>query len=176
MPILEGVPDYIRIANPGEDDSIFSILSDFHAENGVFSLCERKVRERIAQGLAAKGDAVILVIDGNDEIAASVGLGMGEAWYTEEWSINEYWFYVRPAYRHSHFDQDLVNTIQALSDRWKLAGTVGVTSTHRTEAKMRLFARRMKMIGGLFAHGLEYASGPVALALRKSADDVQSER
>ncbi len=168
--LYEGAPPHVRMAKPNEEDAIFSILKTFHEENALHPLCEWKVRDRIKQGLAGYL-AGILVIDGTDEIAATVGFAIGEAWYTEERSINEYWFYVRPAYRNSHYAEDLIDVVKAMSDRLALPAMMGVTSTHRTEAKLRLYRRRMTTIGGLFMHGIEHASGPLALRMRD--DDVR---
>lgn len=156
-------PENVRGACPGDEAAILDILREGHLENGTFSFSDAKVLEMIKKATQAKG-AMIGVIDAPDgSIAACTGTLVDQYWYTEtDWVLTELWAFVRKPFRNSRFALDLIEFNKWAADSMGIPLSMGIMSTHKTEAKTRLYRRHLLHIGGFFMWGLERAHGPLA--------------
>lgn len=146
----------IRIADPKDYDDLMNFAREMHADNGNFPMSEEKVSDVIALCLKRER-GVIVLIESEDvpkTIEASACFVLEQHWYTDAWAIGDRWIYVRSLYRASNHAENLINFGLSLKDRWGLPLVLGVFAAERTEAKMRLYGRKMKLIGGLFVSGL----------------------
>jgi N-acetylglutamate synthase-like GNAT family acetyltransferase len=145
--------DHIRLATPADEDRLFDFLMLLHGENALFPVSDSKVREIIRQGTLQQG-GVIGIIDGADgSIEASVGLIVDSWWYTNAPSLNERWNFVRQDCRHSPHAKNLIQFSKRAAQHLGVPLIMGIISTRRTEAKVRLYKRQMEYVGGYFMSG-----------------------
>ena len=157
-------PANVRLATPADEQAILAMTREGHAENGIFSYDSDKILAMIQKATQQKG-GLIGVIDGDDALAASVCLILDSYWYTKEWCLTEVWAFVSKPYRSRRYYDDLVDFSKWCADDMGLPLGMGIMSTHRTEAKVRLYKRKLTQIGANFMHSLEKAHGPVAIEL-----------
>lgn len=151
---------HIRIAVPSDEGALLIMLREGHKENGRFSFDDDEVMATIRKATMRDG-GVIGIIDGDGDLAASVGLILDHYWYTKDWTVTELWSFVRKPYRQSAYATDLIDFSKWFADGVGLSLGMGIMSTIRTEAKLRLYRRKLTPIGGLFAHGIERDKGPL---------------
>lgn len=145
--------DHIRLATPADEDRLFDFLMLLHEENALFPVSETKVRDVIRLGTQQKG-GVIGLIDGADgTIEASVGLVVDPTWYSNAPCLNELWNFVRADCRRSTHAKDLIQFAKRAAQNLGIPVMMGVISTHRTQAKVRLYERQMECVGAFFIAG-----------------------
>lgn len=160
-------PQTVRAAVPADAAAIYALLCAAHAENGWFSMNQDKVRALIAQltppppHLAPWG-IIGVIDDGAGGLAGAVAAVIDSFWYSDESYVSERFCFVREDCRRSTHAKDLIQFAKYFADALHLPLELGVLSTTRTEAKMRLYRRQLKQVGGYFAHGFERAKGPLA--------------
>jgi hypothetical protein len=154
-------PLSVRIARPDEGQKIFDTLMLLAEENALAPVSEEKVRGMIARCRGPEPgqyrDGVIGLIDAPDgSIAATVGIIMGQWWYTNAWHCEEVWSFVHPDHR-DHLKEGGENYAESLIDFSKWWGEqmgnpvlMGVLSTHRTLGKIRLYSRKIPLVGALY--------------------------
>lgn len=170
--VLAAPPAHVRFVKPADVTELCQFLEAAHNDNAIFKISKTKVLDVVRDACYPMIEAkywehpVVVVIDGDDgKIAASLGMMFEQFWYTDEWSLCERWCFVREEYRRSTYAKDLLNWGMWFSDRLKLPFLTGVMSTHRTEAKVKLYGRLMRHIGGFFMHNMGLAGGPLAKEL-----------
>jgi hypothetical protein len=158
-------PANVRMATAADEHAVMAMLLEGYEENGFVDLDAEKMQDAVAAMLRPDSGAfgMIGVIDGDGEPAGSVGLVLSQLWYSSEYTLGERWSYVRPKYRESRYAVDLIDFSKWASDQFGVALEMGIVSTYRTEAKVRLYRRHLKPIGAFFAYGIERANGPLAL-------------
>lgn len=154
-------PSNVRIALPKDDLAIFDILRNkLYYENGAFSVDDEKSMRTIQTATKGQG-GIIGIIDGkNGEIAGTIGMQLGQFWYSSDWHIEEYWNFVHPSYRKSEYAKNLIDFAKWCAEQMGLILNVGILSTERTEAKQRLYQRRLQPAGMFFFHNLKVSKGP----------------
>lgn len=159
---------YARLADPGDEEPLMAMLRTLHGENALRSgtgeplkICEDKVRATL-QNAITPGGAVstaepswIVVIDNIDQpghLEGSVCLSIMEPWYSRETFLAETWNFVLPQFRKSNNAKVLIGFSKALANALKLDLVMGVMSTNREPAKMRLYEKSLgcKPYGGYF--------------------------
>lgn len=167
---LPGKPLNVRSATLADNYALFDLVCRAHQENGALEMNPVKVRTFLERMLRRGADGLwgeIGVIDGDHgDLAGSVCIVLDQWWFTDEWILAERWNYVAPEYRQSTYAKDLINYAKWFSDGMKLPLEMGIITTHRTEAKVRLYRRQLRMVGAYFVHGLERANGPLAIEAR----------
>lgn len=141
----------VQVALPGEEDALWEMLLGLHDENGIFSPDEPRVREFIHAAIEAKG-GLIGVIRSQDTgaLEASIGLVIDQWWYTLDWCLSERWVYVVPECRKTDHAARMVDWAKASAARLGIPLQMGILSTIRTEAKEKMYERKMKRVGGFY--------------------------
>lgn len=122
---------------------------------------EDKVRSYLRKAFSREG-AIIGVIGTSDNIEGAIYLLIGEFWYSTDKHLEEFFNFVRPEHRKSKHAQGLIAFAKELSDD-SLPLLIGVISTERTAAKVRLYRRQLgEPIGAFFFYNNRYAHGPAA--------------
>lgn len=147
--VFEGV-DWAAAA---DEQPIYDMLMQLHAENGAFSVDDARVRLNIKLGTQRQG-GIIGVIRGETGLEASVGMVLDQWWYTEDWCLSERWNFVLPAFRKSDHAQRLIEFSKWCADRLSLPLMMGIISTQQTEAKLRLYRRFLTPVGGFFVYNM----------------------
>lgn len=147
-------------ALPNDEDAVFAMLLQLHDENGIFPVDEVRVREFIRGATGGTNHGLIGVIRGDAGLEASVGLVIDQWWYTLKYCLSERWVFVSPAARsRPEFDRKrgekghatlLMEWAQWCAQQFRVPLQMGIMSTQRTEAKERLYRRKMTPVGSLF--------------------------
>lgn len=146
-------PVNVQIAQPEHEDRLYQLLLHLYDENAMFVKCPIKIRDTLRQATERKGGMIGFIEDGK-KMVATIGVFMGSFWYSDDWYLDEYWNFVHPEHRHSSYANDLIAFAKWFSEQMGFPLHMGIHSTERTEAKVRLYRRKLTPIGAVFAHNL----------------------
>ena len=146
-------PYNVRVATQADEDKIFCLMYLAHKENAMASVNYEKVWDMIRHATQRRG-GVIGVIDGENGIEAMICMTLSQWWYSDEWHIDELVNFVHPACRRSTHAKHLLLFSKWFAEQMTMPLFVGVLSTHRTEAKVRLYERQITKGGAVFCHNL----------------------
>lgn len=158
-------PDSVRMAGPDDEAALYDLLMALDVDNsfGIPHDPDR-VRAAIEKGTRRQG-SIIGVIDGRAgeygegheaHLAASVCLTLSQFWYSNVFFLSEIWLFVRPEYRHNHFERDLFQFAKWCREEMsrqngdEMLAVSSVSSPNRLPAKLRLWSRYGEQIGGIF--------------------------
>ncbi len=142
----------VRKAIPDDAPELMQMCRDGFEEHNQFKMSERRVEEMMDKAFR-RGGAIIGVVGDTGSLQASIYLHIGQHWYTEEYSLDELWNYVIPAFRRSTNAKDMISFGKRCSDELDIPLVVGVVANERTKAKMELYRRQLgDPVGGYFVH------------------------
>ncbi len=143
----------VRLATQADEGPIFDLLVMLYEENALFQMASAKVRATIEHATRGKG-GLIGLIDGKTGPEGSVGMAIEQFWYSDQSVLVEHWNFVHPKHRKTTHAKRLIEFAKWCSDRLELPLVMGIMSSVRTEAKVRLYRRQMPLLGAFFGHGL----------------------
>jgi GNAT superfamily N-acetyltransferase len=73
-------------------------------------------------------------------------------WYSDTWTLDEHLNFVDPAHRSSSHAKALISYAKHCADQIGIRLVIGVLSTKRTKAKVRLYERQLTPAGCFFVH------------------------
>ena len=131
----------IRLAMPADEPDILTMCQELHAENGIFAMDDARVREWIGKAIQKRGG--ILGLIGPVGAVEAIGFLMITCMeYSTELYLSEQFNFVRPVFRKSgSHARALIEWAKGCADELKLKLLIGVISSQRTEAKVRLYRR-----------------------------------
>lgn len=131
----------------------------------MWSLSKRKVDYQINRFLAPSkitaddigSRGVIGVIGPVGALEGAIMIAIGQPWYSEEWTLEEMLNFVEPQHRKSNHSRALIGYAKNIIDQVRDANTdlcivIGVLSTKRTAAKIRLYSQMMQPVGAFFRY------------------------
>lgn len=146
----------IRLADEHDEIGILDMVRLMHAEQPYHDLDIGRVAAlvRIAVQPSAQRHGIVGVIgEPRGPIKAGIFLSIEPLWYSSDKVLLEYFNYVRPeARKGSTYANDLIAYAKQCSDHLGLDLTIGVYSTIRTAAKIRLYRRWMIQVGAFFLY------------------------
>lgn len=158
-------PSVVRPAVPADEDEAWRLCRLHHAENGLFSLSERKVQAMLGRIFHPKkitrddtGPRGLMgVIGPVGALEGAIMLVLGSTWYTEEVTLDDCMNFVDPAHRRSDHAKALIAYSKHLVDQVRIGHPdfkmiIGVLSTERTAAKVRLYSRQLDLVGAFFMY------------------------
>lgn len=157
-------PENIRIATHGDEKALYDFIAAGHHESAIFPMSCFKVNQLIDAAISRTHPIIIGVIDAPDknEIAASICIIYEQLWYTDHWTLNELWNNVRPDHRRSNYAKDLIQFAKWVAETTDRSLNIGIVTTERMEAKIRLYKRQLKQTGAYFMYNMKAALGPAA--------------
>lgn len=135
-----------RVATAADAGAIMDLLRDMHAENGIASLDEQKVRARIDE-LLRSGWIILAEVDG--ALAGSIALQFQSFWYSSDIHIRDNWFFVRKGYRRSSIALRLKRTGEDMARRQNVPFAIGLFGKQDINRK-RAFFRDMRECGHFY--------------------------
>lgn len=158
----------VRPAVPDDKPEMWRLLRLLHSENAMFKISDAKVNFYLDRFLHPKSIAqddtgprgFIGVIGPVAALEGCIMLSIGSNWYSEEWSLDEYFNFVDPHHRASHHSLALIDFAKDCAERVGIRLVIGVLSTKRTAAKVRLYGRRLTACGAFFVHPAPEAVAP----------------
>lgn len=156
--------DRVRFATREDADEIAALCIAMHQETSHLVLSGRKVHEVLEEAFRQQG-TIIGVIGGPGEIEGCTCLRITQLWYSEDWILSEFFSYVKPEFRKSTNAVSLVEFAKDCANRLKLKLFIAISSSVQTQAKIRLFERRVgDPLGALFVYDGEKAAQAMAEA------------
>lgn len=138
----------VRRAVLADEEQLMVLCRMLHEENGIFNRDDVIVREAIHDALTQKR-GVIGVIGPSHALEGAIFLTIGHVWYTREPHLEELFNFVHPDFRKSDRAKMLIDFAKMLAGN-DIKLIIGVLSTIRTEAKVRLYERRLGPRAGAF--------------------------
>lgn len=120
-----------------------------HAENAMMPLSLQRVEDAARRGIA-QDMAMIGIIGDVGKAEAMIGLTVGRFWYTDSFHLEELFAFVRPEFRKSNNAKALIEFAKSSALRIGVPLLIGVISNERTEAKTRLYERRLGKPSGAY--------------------------
>ena len=152
-------PTVVRRALPDEYEPIMMLCRQLHKENGVFSINEEKVSRIIQAALTAdknKQRGILGVIGHLGRIDGMMLLQISQYYYSDDWFLEEMFSFVPPRARKTNNAKKLLQWAKEMQATLQIPLMIGIVSTHRTEAKVRLYRRMLGTWAGcFFFHGIE---------------------
>ena len=153
-------PSVVRPAVPEDKAEVWRLFRLLHAENGLFEICEPKVDyyiDRLLHPEGIKSDdtgprGFIGVIGPVGALEGCIMLTIGAVWYSEDWTLDEHLNFVDPAYRSSGHAKALIAFAKECADKVGVRLVIGVLSTKRTAAKVRLYSQSLVPSGAFFIY------------------------
>lgn len=142
----------VRTAGPSDYHGIMSLCHRLHSENGLFQMDEDKVRGVVESILHSDRPGIIGVIGEPGFPEGMIILLISNMWYAadDDRHIEEILSYVPPEHRKSHHAKSLISFAKSCAERLEMPLLIGVQSTHRMEAKVRLYQRQLPKLGEFF--------------------------
>lgn len=157
-------PSTVRLGIPGDEDQIYKLMCLAYEEQPIFPLDEDKMREMIKHCVNRKG-GFVGVIDGEDgKLEGYIIAVLSQFWYTKAWHLEELSNFVRPdlrALRPGHA-KNLINYAKAFADVMDYPIIIGILSTQKLEAKIRLYRRQATQVGAVFAYNTGHLGGALS--------------
>lgn len=153
-------PSVVRPAVPADKAEIWRLFRLLHQENALFEISDAKVEfyiDRLLNPSAIRSDdtgprGFIGVIGPVGALEGCIMLTVGSVWYSEQWTLDEHLNFVDPQYRSSNHAKALIEFAKDCADKVGVRLVIGVLSTKRTAAKVRLYERRLTAAGCFFIH------------------------
>lgn len=144
-------PVSVRVAMSQDEDAILKLMKSAFEEQPIFPLDEHKMREKIRICTDRKG-GVVGVIDGPNGLEGYLIAVLGQFWYSDAWHLEELSNFVHPDSRRSTHAKDLISFAKWFAEQMNVPVLLGILSTQRLDAKVRLYQRQAKQVGAIFAH------------------------
>lgn len=156
-------PSVVRRAVREDKGEIWRLFRSLHKENGLNPLSEEKVDYHIDRLLDVRNivnkdngpRGIIGCIGPVGALEACIMLAFGTQWYSDQITLDEYLNYVSPEHRSSNHAKALIGFAKEMVDMLRpdhpeLRLVIGVLSTVRTAAKVRLYERQQLTPSGCF--------------------------
>lgn len=155
----------VRKALPEDKGQMMHLLELMHDENGLFELDKGKVEWMLDRILYPdsiesndNGHRGLAGVIGNGHLEGIIILVLGRTWYSSDVCLEDAANFVHPDHRRSDHAKALIGYAKNLTDvirqdhpSFKMI--LGVVSTKRTAAKVRLYERQLSApIGAFFAY------------------------
>jgi hypothetical protein len=150
----------VRLATRADEADLMRLCKELHADNGIFEMDDSMVREMLDRAFNRNG-GIIGVIDGKSEIAGAIYMLISSFWYSRDNHLEELFNFIRAPYRKSDYALSLVEFAKKCSDEIKIPLVIGVLTSKRMEAKVRLYHKSLgNPAGAFFVYGKETETAP----------------
>ena len=153
-------PATVRLATRADEADLMKLCRELHADNGIFKFDDGMVSTMLNRAFNREG-GIIGVIDGKKEIAGAIYMLLSSFWYSHDNHIEELFNFIRPPYRKSNYGLSLIEFAKDCADKIGIPLVIGVLTSKRMEAKVRLYHKLLGMpAGAFFVYGKEIETAP----------------
>lgn len=141
----------VRAAKPEDFPAIMRLCRMLYEENGMADVIWPRVEQTVFDGV--NGNRSLIGVIGTapcENLHGMLLLRFSQMWYSDEPVLEELYNYVPPEHRKSGNARALLEFAKAASDRLEIPLLIGILSTHRTRAKVRLYERVFGEPAGAF--------------------------
>ena len=145
----------VRLATRADEPAVLELARLLHAEIGMFPLDIERVRATLSHAFDRNG-AILGVIDAPGEpneppsLAGMILVFISNYWYSGSFHLEEYFNFVHPDHRCSDYAERLITFAREAADALGCPLLIGVMTTERMEAKVRLYRRILGTPAGAF--------------------------
>lgn len=140
----------VRAAVPADYPHIISMAERLWAENAHDEIDYPTAEAAIMEAIN-RNKAMIGIIGGVGDIQGIVFLRFASFWYSKRVFLEELFLYVPPEHRHTHNARKLLTFAKDAAQRLDVPLLIGVLSSHRTRAKLKLYEKHLgEPVGGYF--------------------------
>jgi len=131
----------VRLANHKDINDLIALVREAHAEESSIPLRfdSTSVFNTILKAL--RGEAVIGVIDGDNEIASACYLSATTPWYSENFLLDSLFCYSRPTYRKSTNSKALLLWAKGQAERLNASMQIEIPLSEAARPKLALAER-----------------------------------
>lgn len=144
----------VKLATPENMKDILHLLELMHDEVHLFPLDPEEGILYIDK-LMNKNGGIIGCIQEDGVVNSIIGLVLERYWYSKQWFLYEMFTFVHPDLRKSTRAKSLLQFAKNCAEEMNLPLVTGITSNHRTEAKIKLYERQFDRMGSFFIHNKE---------------------
>lgn len=150
----------VDLATRADEADLMEMCRLLHAENGLFPIDEDMVRAMLWRAFDGQG-GIIGVIRGTDTpIEGVIYILISRFWYSTQTHLEELFNFVHPDHRQPPGRAGaLIEFAKECASRLAIPLVIGVVSNERTEAKVRLYQRKLGPPAGAF---FLYSAAPAA--------------
>ncbi len=158
-------PSVVRSAVSADEEELWKLFRLMHSETGIYPLSEPKVHDYLRRVLHPETippddtgpRGIIGVIGAPNRLEAAIMLVLGSVWYSSVLTLMDALNFVHPDYRQSNHAKALISYSKRMTDEVRhidpdFQMVIGIVSTKRTQAKIRLFRRQMVECGAVFVY------------------------
>lgn len=148
----------IRIGTPDDLDEVMQAAQAAIAEIGLVNPDPIKVLEDVWPALNQQAGIVGIISRPDGPIEGGVLLRMGKMWYSDQDVLEERCVFIKPEFRNTKGGRarKLVEFSKSVAEKLGVPLLIGVMSSVRTEAKVRLYERQFgKPQGAVFLYNLQ---------------------
>jgi hypothetical protein len=145
----------VRLASKSEEAEIMEMCREIHAENGLVSMSEEKVKAMLNRAFNREG-GIIGLIGAPGSLEAIIMIVMTSFWSSEETHLEELFSYVRRPFRRKFNGPDmphaeaLVNFAKKCSDDIGVPLVIGIITNNRMAGKVRLYRKILGYPAGAY--------------------------
>lgn len=139
------------MASEEDEPQLMSLCEGLAEENALFKPNFDKVRETV-RNVVRKKQGFVGCIGSHEKLEGAILILVSEMWYTDQPCLEELFNYVVPEFRASNRAVQLVEFAKSVSNKMRLPMLIGIVSNIRTEAKVRLYDRKLSRAGAFYLH------------------------
>lgn len=142
---------HVRIAVPEDLDGIMTLADLVHKENGMHEMVPIKVVQQVYPALIREGAICGVIGPLGGELTGVILLRISTSWYSESRQLEEMCVFTHPDHRTvGKRAQKLCQFAKMAADMLGLPLQIGIMSSSRTDAKVRLYERQFGQPSGAF--------------------------
>lgn len=153
----------IRLATPEDEEAMLDLAIRAWHENGIMDVNPEKMRAMIRPSLYLWQGLCGVIGEPGERIEGAVLLRVSQMWYSDSWMLEEKAVFVDPDFRKSPRSKQSVGHARRLlefskqvADSLNIPLIIGVLSTTRSKAKVRLYERQFgEPSGAFFLYGVK---------------------
>ena len=142
----------VRLAELDDLPNLMAITKTACEEDGQHSYDPEKVLNMLRRYFDKAGGLVAVIGEKGKPLKGYLIMIIDEVWYSKETQLLELSLFVHPDHRKSTYARQLMEFSKQASNGLKMDLTIGVMSTSRTEAKVRLYQRQFPQVGCYFVY------------------------
>jgi hypothetical protein len=143
-------PD-VRLATPEDIPEIIRLFREYLKENNQNKFNEEKLVEIISLHYKKNGGIIGVVGKEGRSLDGMTILVVQQSWYSDDFQLQELILYIDQGSRKSSYAKQLMIFAKKATELLDLELRIGVWSSERTEAKMKLYGRQFNFRGGFFS-------------------------
>lgn len=152
----------VRLAQPEDEGPLMEMCRALHAENGLFSFDDERVRDLLRKFFARQG-VIVGVIGSPGDLRACTCLMLSDFYYSRDWYLAELWNYVGPDHRSSGMRcaEALIEFGKSCAREMNVPLVTGIITNRQMAGKVRLYQRLLgRPIGASFIYNGAWVPEP----------------